>query len=1377
MPLIKELERGFRAWETQFENITPDALVLHYNDYLSFVIRQDLEQINRLQADFETFNIHFGRSLTPEEKEQHLLSYSQKLGASPRELKKDKKALKRWLGYDAMVERFNRRKAVTERKIYFCFERLAVAFKETSSDYDKNLYPTPMDYWKRLNPGVSVSDVLNYPGDYHVMLGGIRYLSSALLRIPMQSRVDMLSSETIQTLYRYSMDTRRPAWVQVEALRFLHMEDPSLFYKVMPLRLRFQSLDHDLFIRKKCLEILMGENTPKAELEKAIATSIDDPSPYVRQALCRLVVNSAEEKRRYWCRKLGLDDPVSQVRGKMALELLNWLRSSPDFVIDEVLELLIDMMDRETHPFVLRVVMKVAVDGTRFLDEEDPGLVEKWVTSFNDPLRKLQSGSPLIPVRRWAALAKEEIWCEHNPEAAELRDFLLPIIERIPPGKSRFIQRRYLEEVPQEILGRVISILSHQDFEIQVKYYKYGMEVFRGPQFGFRAWRFLHEMRHPSPDKRQAHSHTRGRHFWGTLRAPSPIMAELTQTKVPGEPLFIDYEQGWRPFLPLPDDLLSSLGHFGSKPISIYSPEGVTRIYPPRLSRRLRAWFRLTLHYTYYSDLRNWKEEQTGPPTDYIQAVRDLGFIVQFQPHLDLREQEVVNDPSVQKFFPFLSIIPGITDIFNRLKEYFISIYENSFPELIFFTVLMSAIFFGRHILLNYLQQKRRGKIPLVIGGWGTRGKSGTERLKAAMMNAVGYSVVCKTTGSDATFLHAAPYGVLQEIPIFRPYEKATIWEQFDITQIAGDLQSEVFLWECMALQPSYVKVLQKRWMRDDISTITNTYPDHEDIMGPAGIDVPEVMTWFVPDRSKLITTEEQMMPILAESAKKNKTVFRKIGWMEAGFLTPDVLDRFPYREHPYNIALVMALGEELGIDPDFALKEMGDRVVPEIGMLKTFPTVPLRGRSIQFTNGMAANERVGCLSNWNRIGMGSQDYIKEPGVFISTVVNNRADRIPRSRVFADILVRDLSADLHFLIGSNLNGLTGYIHEAWNNYAPSLQLWPLEESGNPEAVELLRRMVLRFRLPMEPLHLQKPLEIMLKALSSRIPGPTADELSNLWQEPGRLKEHLNAFHVDSSLVTPIIDRLSFMLTAYNQYLQIEKEISAAAAAERTALTQRFHNLLWEWFQKKIIVTWDFHASGSDVVNRICDETPPGFLNRVMGIQNIKGTGMDFALSWQSWDHVWNACRDMDSDNPAVFERGLNRLEAFHNFTIQGQEYLTQVLRQAKGRAIAQNERCQAKLLLIQGNFEDALSRIKNPSSPKPLHTSFFIKLLLWFEGFLDMGDAVKRKKKARRIYDDLIHERISHSRAISELRYLFKRQKGGWLPARIQQALNVFRQP
>ena len=50
-----------------------------------------------------------------------------------------------------------------------------------------------------------------------------------------------------------------------------------------------------------------------------------------------------------------------------------------------------------------------------------------------------------------------------------------------------------------------------------------------------------------------------------------------------------------------------------------------------------------------------------------------------------------------------------------------------------------------------------------------------------------------------------------------------------------------------MGLTPAYVDVLQRQWTQDDLATITNTYPDHEDLQGPSGFNVGKHDRWLCP--------------------------------------------------------------------------------------------------------------------------------------------------------------------------------------------------------------------------------------------------------------------------------------------------------------------------------------------------------------------------------------------------------------------------------------------------------------------------------------------------------------------------------------------------
>ena len=109
------------------------------------------------------------------------------------------------------------------------------------------------------------------------------------------------------------------------------------------------------------------------------------------------------------------------------------------------------------------------------------------------------------------------------------------------------------------------------------------------------------------------------------------------------------------------------------------------------------------------------------------------------------------------------------------------------------------------------------------------------------------------------------------------------------------------------------------------------------------------------------------MLPVLAEEARRKNARLIVVARRDHLLLSDDLLARFPYREHPRNIALVRRLAVELGLDPDLATADMADHVVPDLGVLKVYPTVVHRGRRLTFINGMSANDRTGFLSNWQR--------------------------------------------------------------------------------------------------------------------------------------------------------------------------------------------------------------------------------------------------------------------------------------------------------------------------------------------------------------------------------------------------------------------------
>lgn len=1367
---IDDLLAAFAEWPELPAAMVGDAgdetisTALLLASFLRHRCQQGLQSLYDLRALFADYSRRLGLAESDADRRAYVIEFAVALGSSGRGLRQDRRALRRWFDYDAMADRYRRRVGETEQRLAFelgrCGNVAAGAFGAAP--------PGPTEaakIWARFDLEALFARMSIYDGDGRVRLAAFAALGTALASVPASARELVIGEQTLQQIYRASLDHREDTWIQCQALTMLHSLSPSAFASAAERRLGHPRDGDDMFVRRRAIELLGQDvNLPPAVLvmlEKAAG----DPSAFVRQAVADALPRALYATGSTLLRRLARGDSARQVRAAALLSICDCLSEAP--LCDDAMAILAETCSDETDSFVLRTACKVIVDAFDRLMLQDTDLAGRWYRRLASCLERLHVTAPAMPVRRWAAQARERLWCRRDPAAWKTFQRLLPLLGSMRRGAVASMSRHLLRDIDPRLLGRVAAVIAQSDFGIGVWRAPLSHRLIRGDLLRFRLWRFIHELRFSATDKRQAHNHTIGRVYYGTTAAPSAILAELAQTKVPGEPLFVAEEGGWRPYLPLVDHALSIVDT--GKPFSLYTSEGITEVEPPRgFLRRLRARLILTWRFSRYASLRNWTPDSGLAPTSYLRALADLGIVSRLKPHRSDAEGsgDAESDPTVARFFPaFLPVFD--TGLWERFENYVFSVYQNTLRDLALFLLAAVALFFGQHVYFNRRLQRARRSIPLVLGGWGTRGKSGTERLKAAIMNALGYGIVSKTTGCEAMFLYAPAYGRLREMFLFRPYDKATIWEQYDVVMLAKRLGSDTMLWECMALNSAFVNLMQRSWMRDDIATITNTYPDHEDIQGPAGRDIPDVMCNFIPKMGTLVTSEEQMLPILAEAAKELNTRLVNVTWLEAGLLTDDVLRRFPYEEHPYNIALVAAMARELGIDRDYALKEMADRVVPDLGVLKAYPIAHRRTRRLEFVNGMSANERFGCLSNWTRMGFDRQDPEKEPGVWLTTVVNNRADRVARSRVFAGVVVNDLPADRHVLIGSNLEGLTGFISESWAAYEPTITLWP-ESAAADDPVAVLHRLAARMRLAYSDRHV----EDRLRAMMASDPQLPVEELVALRDRPDAFAAALAERNVATASVMQ--ERLAEWRAQCDDIRALEARLSGAV--DRAKLDADLRALLSKWFQRKIIVVHDFYATGDQIIERICDETPPGFLNRIMGIQNIKGTGLDFVYRWQAWQTCYDYCTQMRSKDPLAVARGVADLASFKEHGVLTEELVRTVIAELRQGAGTQGELQSSLLMVIEASLEQRLAGIRAAGGGDAARKGGLAATLMsLIEAFMDSGDAVRRRKKANRIYRDLVGQRISADRAVLELQELTKRQKGGWLAKDLDRHIDRFK--
>jgi gamma-polyglutamate synthase len=301
------------------------------------------------------------------------------------------------------------------------------------------------------------------------------------------------------------------------------------------------------------------------------------------------------------------------------------------------------------------------------------------------------------------------------------------------------------------------------------------------------------------------------------------------------------------------------------------------------------------------------------------------------------------------------------------------------------------------------VHRRRLEQIPVRLHVNGTRGKSSVVRLIAAGLRHGGRSVCAKTTGTLARFI--LPDG--RELPIYRP-AGANIIEQRRIVAVAAACQCEVLVIECMALQPALQSLCERQLVRATHGIVTNARPDHLDVMGPGEVDVARALAGTTPIGGKLFTSEERNYGIFEEAAADRGSSITQVVPADG---MQEELAGFAYTEHADNVALALAVCEELGVEADVALRGM-QQAKPDPGAM-TIRRLDFFGRDIVFVNAFAANDPVSTRQLWAYVLERHAEQRNTVAVF-----NCRSDRPDRSRQLGRELANWQPADRIVLMGT-----------------------------------------------------------------------------------------------------------------------------------------------------------------------------------------------------------------------------------------------------------------------------------------------------------------------------------------------------------------------
>jgi gamma-polyglutamate synthase len=1139
-------------------------------------------------------------------------------------------------------------------------------------------------------------------------------------------------------------------WVQPAAfalLATLREEDAA---EVLRERLDRPGSGDDFLVRERLVEIAgKRRHGPLAELVTKAST---DKSEHVRMTAARV------ERREKLLASTSRSDKSPRVRAVALTSLARRVRGAAAPVLHTVLT-------REPDPIVVktaaRLLVKLARD--RQLHDPESGIAALAVATRREDLS--------LDVRERLVDLLAELEVASDPGLRQAYEAIATLLESAPIEGGLHIRGSVVRRWSDAVVGRVLSVIAQREFGVAADRAADELVLYRSERRATTLWRVLYELFHPQPAKRQGHDHTSGREPRGSLRAPPAGLAELTATRVPGERVVVERLGSWGRHLPLVDDFLAVCGA-RAKPVNIVTSYGTTTLTPAEsIATRLGGWLTASRRYEDLSALRRRSLESKEPAIAgaYVaEMTRITGAKVSFvRAEYGERRESPPDPPALPPASgataAALAFVPVLdSTALDELWEYAGALRGNRVQEVAVYATLVLGAMLVRGISVKRSIDRHRRAMPLVVGGWGTRGKSGTERLKAGLFQGLGYECLVKTTGCEAMFIHAVPGLRASEIFIYRPYDKATVWEQRNVLALAARLDVRVFLWECMALQPDLVDLLQRQWMRDDYSTITNAYPDHEDVQGPSGYDVAECISEFVPTHGRLFTTEDQMLPLLRQRARERATPIHEVPEHASELIAEDVLARYPYREHPRNIALVCALAEELGVPRAVALAEMADNVVPDLGVLKTYPAIEHEGRRLSFTNGMSANERTGALGNWVRTGFDRHDPDEEPGRWIVTVVNNRADRLARSEVFARFVVEDIAAHRHVLIGTNVSGLVRFIDEALERHldaiSPTAGLAGSIEEQRRLASARLDRALGMLKVPRAD---AESVERELAAL--RLPAIGREVIERLLAPlaPGETYEAAKAA-VEAALPRAIAgDARPFIVAG------VARRRTARALRARLddlgRLEADLRAAYRSMFRESIVALTDSALSGDQVLDRVAAAVPPNAHASIMGLQNIKGTGLDFVYRWVSIDVVASLLEALKSNARADREAALNGLAVHGDFGLLDARW-------ALAEVTARKENDPEAASLPYAAVSERLRRLvvareRARTTTRSRSAGAMVRQLIGKT--FDYLDSMRRQRMAGRVVDDLADGRITHATAASRMRAIVARQKGAWMTKKV----------
>tara|TARA_Y100000590_G_scaffold58512_1_gene61850 strand:- start:960 stop:2135 length:1176 start_codon:yes stop_codon:yes gene_type:complete len=318
-------------------------------------------------------------------------------------------------------------------------------------------------------------------------------------------------------------------------------------------------------------------------------------------------------------------------------------------------------------------------------------------------------------------------------------------------------------------------------------------------------------------------------------------------------------------------------------------------------------------------------------------------------------------------------------------------------------------------------------KIPIRIHVNGIRGKSSVVRLIAAGLRESGLRTFAKTTGTIPRIINEKG----KDVELHR-LRSASIGEQIKLMRYFANQSPDALVIECMAVNPQYQWISEHRIVRSTLGVITNVRRDHLDEMGTTILDIAKSISNTIPFNSKIISSKNKFYDLFKRIANKRNS---DIDVSDISSIKKDYMDKFPYIEHPENIALALKVCNSLGIDDKTALKGML-KTTPDPGVLFIWDILKDNNKN-QFISAFAANDPDSTIKVWKLVKDKSKN---KKCIFLNT----RDDRRYRTIQLIDLVYENIKPDLFIVRGNNVSSLMKKYH----NDKIELKLFDMSSSQN-----------------------------------------------------------------------------------------------------------------------------------------------------------------------------------------------------------------------------------------------------------------------------------------------------------------------------------------